>query len=198
MTGARTGRVERVTKESSVLVEIDLDGVGKLDIATGIGFYDHMLSQLGKHGLFDLTVKTEGDLHIDSHHTVEDTAIALGTAFRQALGDKAGVRRFANSLVPLDETLVRVAVDLSGRPYLVHTEPDGQAPMIGEYDTSLTRHVWESFVNAAHITLHVDVLRGRIAHHIAEAQFKGVARSLRDAVALDPRESGVPSTKGTL
>jgi imidazoleglycerol-phosphate dehydratase len=198
MTGARTGRVERVTKESSVLVEIDLDGVGKLDIATGIGFYDHMLAQLGKHGLFDLTVKTEGDLHIDSHHTVEDTAIALGTAFRQALGDKAGVRRFANSLVPLDETLVRVAVDLSGRPYLVHTEPDGQAPMIGEYDTSLTRHVWESFVNAAHITLHIDVLRGRIAHHIAEAQFKGVARSLRDAVALDPRESGVPSTKGTL
>jgi imidazoleglycerol-phosphate dehydratase len=198
MTGARSGRVERVTKESSVLVEVDLDGSGRLEIATGIGFYDHMLSQLGKHGLFDLTVKTQGDLHIDSHHTVEDTAIALGSAFRQALGDKAGVRRFANSLVPLDETLVRVAVDLSGRPYLVHTEPDGQAPMIGEYDTSLTRHVWESFVNAAHITLHVDVLRGRIAHHIAEAQFKGVARALRDAVALDPRETGIPSTKGAL
>jgi len=195
---SRTGRVERVTKESSVLVEVNLDGTGKLDIATGIGFYDHMLSQLGKHGLFDLTVKTEGDLHIDSHHTVEDTAIALGTAFREALGDKAGVRRFANSLVPLDETLVRVAVDLSGRAYLVHVEPDGQAPMIGEYDTKLTRHVWESFVNAAQITLHVDVLRGRIAHHIAEAQFKGVARALRDAVAIDPRESGVPSTKGTL
>jgi imidazoleglycerol-phosphate dehydratase len=195
---SRTGRVERITKESSVLVEIDLDGSGRLDIATGVGFYDHMLSQLGKHGLFDLTVKTEGDLHIDAHHTVEDTAIALGTAFRQALGDKAGIRRFANSLVPLDEALVRVAVDLSGRPYLVHTEPDGQAPMIGEYDTTLTRHVWESFVNAAQICLHVDVLRGRIAHHIAEAQFKGVARALRDAVALDPRESGVPSTKGTL
>jgi imidazoleglycerol-phosphate dehydratase len=195
---SRTGRVERVTKESSVLVEVDLDGSGVLDVATGIGFYDHMLSQFGKHSLFDLTVKTQGALHIDSHHTVEDTAIALGTAFRQALGDKAGVRRFANSLVPLDETLVRVAVDLSGRPYLVHTEPDGQAPMIGEYDTSLTRHVWESFVTAAAITLHVDVLRGRIAHHIAEAQFKGVARALRDAVALDPREAGIPSTKGAL
>ncbi|MGQ0465950.1 MAG: imidazoleglycerol-phosphate dehydratase HisB [Sporichthyaceae bacterium] len=195
---SRTGRVERITKESNVLVEVDLDGSGKLEISTGIGFYDHMLSQLGKHGLFDLTVKTEGDLHIDMHHTVEDTAIALGTAFRQAMGDKAGTRRFANTLVPLDEALVRVAVDLSGRPYLVHTELEGAAPMIGDYDTTLTRHIWESFVNASQICLHIDVLRGRNAHHIVEAQFKGVARALRDALTLDPRETGVPSTKGTL
>ncbi len=194
----RTGRVERVTKESKVLVEIDLDGTGRTDISTGVGFYDHMLSQLGRHGLFDLTVKTEGDLHIDHHHSVEDTAIALGTAFRQALGDAAGVRRFANSLVPLDEALARVAVDLAGRAYLVHTEPEGLAPMIGDYEAALTRHIWESFVNSAQICLHIDVLRGRNAHHVAECQFKGVARALRDAVALDPRETGVPSTKGTL
>ena len=194
----RTGRVQRTTKESDVLVEVDLDGTGVVDVSTGVGFYDHMLSQLGRHGLFDLTVTTQGDLHVDAHHTVEDTAIALGGAFRKALGDKVGVRRFANSLVPLDEALARVAVDLSGRPYLVHSEPAGLAPMIGEYDASLTRHVWESFVNAAQICLHIDVLSGRNAHHVAEAQFKGVARALRDAVAIDPRETGVPSTKGAL
>jgi imidazoleglycerol-phosphate dehydratase len=198
INAARTGRVERVTKESAVLVEIALDGAGKLDIATGIGFYDHMLSQLGKHGLFDLTVKTEGDLHIDSHHTVEDTAIALGSAFRQALGDKAGVRRFANSLVPLDETLVRVAVDLSGRPYLVHREPDGMAPLIGTYDTTLTRHIFESLAFAAGICLHIRVIEGRNPHHIVEAQFKAVARALRAAAAPDPRAGGIPSTKGVL
>jgi imidazoleglycerol-phosphate dehydratase len=152
----------------------------------------------GRHALFDLTVKADGDRYVDSHHTVEDTAIALGEAFAQALGDKAGVRRFADALVPLDETLVRVAVDLSGRPYVVHTEPEGLAPLIGEYDTSLTRHVWESFAHHAGVCLHVDVLRGRNAHHVAEAQYKAVARALRDAVALDPRESGVPSTKGSL
>lgn len=195
---ARTGRVHRATKESDVLVEIDVDGTGVVDVATGVGFFDHMLAQLGKHGLFDLTVRTEGDVHVDVHHTVEDTAIALGDAFGQALGDKAGTRRFADALIPLDETLVRVAVDLSGRPYLVHTEPDGLAPMIGTYDASLTRHVWESFAHNASIALHVDVLRGRNAHHVAEAQFKAVARALRDAVALDPRQAGVPSTKGTL
>ena len=194
----RTGRVQRTTKESDVLVELDLDGTGTVDVGTGVGFFDHMLAQLGKHGLFDITVKTEGDLHVDTHHTVEDTSIALGDAFRQALGDKAGVRRFGDALVPLDETLVRVAVDLSGRPYVVHTEPDGLAPMIGEYDTSLTRHVWESFAHTAAICLHVDVLRGRNAHHVAEAQFKAVARALRTAVELDPRVSGVPSTKGSL
>ncbi|WP_019877632.1 imidazoleglycerol-phosphate dehydratase HisB [Sporichthya polymorpha] len=195
---SRTGRVERVTKESNVLVEIDLDGTGRTEVSTGVGFYDHMLSQLGRHGLFDLTVQTEGDLHIDPHHTVEDTSIALGTAFRQALGDAKGVRRFANSLVPLDEALARVAVDLAGRAYLVHTEPENLAPMIGEYETALTRHIWESFVNSAQICMHIDVLRGRNAHHVAECQFKGVARALRDAVAFDPRETGVPSTKGTL
>ena len=196
---ARSGRVQRATKESDVLVEVDLDGTGVVDVSTGVGFYDHMLGQLGKHGLFDLTVKTEGDLHVDAHHTVEDTAIALGEAFRQALGDKAGLRRFGDAVVPLDEVLVRVAVDLSGRPYLVHTEPDGLAPMIGpSFETSLVRHVWESFATAAQVCLHVDVLRGRNAHHVAEAQFKGVARALRDAVALDPRVIGVPSTKGVL
>ena len=195
---SRTGRVHRSTKESEVLVEVDLDGSGLVDVETGVGFYDHMLAQLGRHGLFDLTVKTEGDLHVDAHHTVEDTALGLGEAFRQALGDKAGVRRFADSLVPLDEALVRVAVDLSGRPYRGHTEPEGLAPMIGSYEASLTRHVWESFAHTAQVCLHVDVLRGRNAHHVAEAQFKGVARALREAVALDPRVLGVPSTKGSL
>jgi imidazoleglycerol-phosphate dehydratase len=195
---SRTGRVQRTTKESDVLVVVDLDGEGTTDIATGVGFYDHMLAQLGRHGLFDLTVKTTGDIHVDAHHTVEDTAIALGQAFGQALGDKSGLRRFGDALVPLDETLVRVAVDLSGRPYLVHTEPDNLAPMIGSFETSLVRHVWESFATAAQVCLHVDVLRGRNAHHVAEAQFKGVARALRDAVALDPRVIGVPSTKGVL
>jgi imidazoleglycerol-phosphate dehydratase len=194
----RSGRVQRTTKESDVLVEVNLDGSGEVDVATGIGFYDHMLAQLGKHGLFDLTVKTEGDLHVDSHHTVEDTALALGAAFREALGDKAGIRRFGDALVPLDETLVQVAVDLSGRPYVVHHEPERMAPMIGAYDTTLTRHIFESFVAEARICLHVDVRYGRNAHHIVEAQFKAVARALRDAAAPDPRVLGIPSTKGSL
>jgi imidazoleglycerol-phosphate dehydratase len=195
----RTGRVERETKESSVLVEIDLDGSGRTDVDTGVPFYDHMLSQLGRHGGFDLTVRTKGDLEIDAHHTVEDTAIALGEAFRQALGDKAGIRRFGDALVPLDESLAQVAVDLSGRPYLVHVEPDGLPPTIGPvYASTLTRHVFESFVHNARIALHVRVLGGRDAHHIVEAQFKAVARALRDATALDPRVAGVPSTKGVL
>ena len=138
----RTAQVKRETKESSVLVEIDLDGTGEADISTGVGFFDHMLHQLAKHGLFDLTVKTEGDLHIDAHHTVEDTALALGAAFREALGDKAGLRRFADARVPLDETLAEVVVDLSGRPYLVHEMPENLAPMIGDFDTELTRHIF--------------------------------------------------------
>jgi imidazoleglycerol-phosphate dehydratase len=197
--GERTGRVERDTGETSVLVELDLDGTGVSDVDTGVGFYDHMLNQLGKHGGFDLTVRTKGDLHIDAHHTVEDTAIALGQAFALALGDKAGLRRFGDALVPLDEALVQVAVDLSGRPYLVHSEPDGIAPMIGsQYATTLTRHVWESFVYHARIALHVRVLGGRDAHHIVEAQFKAVARALRDATAYDPKVTGIPSTKGVL
>jgi imidazoleglycerol-phosphate dehydratase len=194
----RYGRVARTTKESSVLVEIDLDGTGQADIDTGIGFYDHMLGQLAKHGLFDLLVKTTGDLHVDAHHTVEDTALALGGAFREALGEKAGIRRFANASVPLDETLAEAVVDLSGRPYLVHEEPERMAPMIGAYDTTLTRHIFESFIAQAQICLHLRVPYGRNAHHIVEAQFKAVARALRDACALDPRVTGVPSTKGVL
>jgi imidazoleglycerol-phosphate dehydratase len=192
----RTGKVERITKESSVFVELDLDGTGKCDISTGIGFYDHMLEQIGKHGGFDLTVRTTGDLHVDSHHTIEDTAIAFGQALRQALGDKAGIRRFANALIPLDEALCQVAVDVSGRPYVVHEEP-AIVELVGTYDTTMTRHIWESIANAAQICLHVRVISGRNTHHIIEAQFKAVARALRDAVALDGTV-GVPSTKGVL
>ena len=194
---SRTGRVERKTKESSVLVEIDLDGNGSTDVSTGVPFYDHMLSQLGRHGGFDLKVQTVGDLEVDAHHTVEDTALALGSAFREALGDAAGTRRFGDALVPLDESLCQTAVDLSGRPYLVHVEPQ-IVELIGSYDTTLTRHIFESFVATAQITLHVRVLEGRNAHHVVEAQFKSFARALRAAVALDDRVMGVPSTKGTL
>ncbi|MEI8082556.1 MAG: imidazoleglycerol-phosphate dehydratase HisB [Actinomycetes bacterium] len=194
---ARTAVVSRATKESEVLVELDLDGTGAVDISTGVPFYDHMLSQLGKHSGIDLLVRTTGDLDVDSHHGVEDTAIALGAALREALGDKAGIRRFGDALVPLDEALVQCAVDLSGRPYLVHSEPE-LIELIGTYDTTLTRHVFESMVSSAQICLHIRVISGRNAHHIVEAQFKAVARALRDAIALDARVSGVPSTKGTL
>jgi len=194
---SRTGRVERVTKESNVLVELDLDGTGQTQISTGVPFFDHMLDQLGRHGGLDLVVSTKGDLHIDAHHSVEDTAIALGQAFKQALGDKVGLVRFADTLVPLDETLVQAVVDVSGRPYLVHDEPD-LVELIGTYDTTLTRHIWESFVAGSGICLHVRVISGRNAHHIVEAQFKAVARALRAAVAIDPRVMGVPSTKGSL
>ncbi|MDX6286795.1 MAG: imidazoleglycerol-phosphate dehydratase [Frankiales bacterium] len=194
---SRTARVERKTKESEVLVELDLDGTGTTAVSTGVPFYDHMLAQLGKHAGFDLVVRTTGDLEIDAHHTVEDTALAVGQALREALGDKSGIRRFGDALIPLDEALVQVAVDLSGRPYLVHDEPE-LIELIGTYDTSLTRHIWESIVASAQICLHVRVQGGRNAHHVVEAQFKGVARALRDAVAIDPRVVGVPSTKGTL
>lgn len=194
---SRIGRVERTTKESSVLVEVELDGTGSADVQTGVPFYDHMLAQLAKHGGLNLTVRTVGDLEVDAHHTVEDTALALGQAINQALGDRAGLRRFGDAAVPLDECLVQSAVDLSGRPYLVHEEPE-LVELIGSYDTTLTRHIWESLVATAQITLHVRVISGRNAHHIVEAQFKSVARSLRDAVAVDPRVVGVPSTKGTL
>lgn len=194
---SRKGRVARTTKESDVLVEIDLDGTGEITVDTGVPFYDHMLSQLGKHGAFDLNVKTKGDVSVDEHHTIEDTALALGTAFKEALGDKSGIRRYGDATLPLDEVLVRAAVDLSGRPYLVHSETE-IAPMIGSYDTTLTKHIWESFVNSADITLHIKVLEGRNAHHVVEAQFKAVARALRDAVALDAKSVGIPSTKGVL
>ncbi|RKN42324.1 imidazoleglycerol-phosphate dehydratase HisB [Streptomyces hoynatensis] len=195
---SRVGRVERTTKETSVTVEIDLDGTGRVDVSTGVGFFDHMLDQLGRHGLFDLSVKTEGDLHIDSHHTIEDTALALGAAFRQALGDKRGISRFGDASVPLDESLAQVTVDLSGRPYLVHREPEGMAPMIGSYDTTMTRHILESFVAQAQIALHVHVPYGRNAHHIVECQFKALARALRAASEPDPRQRDIPSTKGAL
>ena len=202
---SRTARVERSTGETKVLVEIDIDGAGGADVSTGVGFFDHMLNQLAKHGGFGLVVHTVGDLEIDAHHTLEDTAIALGQAFDRALGDKAGVQRFGDAVVPLDEALVQAVVDLSGRPYVVHEEPTDLAPMIGPaYPTSMTRHIWEAFGHNARMTLHVNVLRGARpgqrpdAHHVVEAQFKAVARALRRAVTLDPRGAGVPSTKGVL
>jgi imidazoleglycerol-phosphate dehydratase len=195
----RTGSIERQTNETKVLVEIDLDGTGGTVISTGVGFFDHMLASFGKHGLFDLTVQVEGDLHIDAHHTIEDTAIALGQAFAQAAGDKIGVRRFGDALIPMDECLVQAAVDLSGRPYLVHHEPHGAPPTIGpDYATTLTRHVFEAFTFHAAIALHVTVHGGRDWHHITEAQYKAVARALRAALEFDPRVQGVPSTKGVL
>ncbi len=194
---SRFARVHRQTKESDVLVELELDGSGTADVETGVPFFDHMLAQLGKHGGFDLKVRTTGDLEVDAHHTVEDTSLALGQALREALGDKAGLRRFGDALVPLDESLVQAAVDLSGRPYLVHEQPQ-IVELIGSFDTTLVRHVWESFVATAQIALHVRVLAGRNAHHVVEAQFKAVARALRDATALDPKVVGVPSTKGIL
>jgi imidazoleglycerol-phosphate dehydratase len=198
---SRTAGVDRRTKESKVHVEVDLDGSGRADVSTGIGFYDHMLTSFARHGLVDLTVAAEGDTHIDAHHTVEDTAIVLGQALREALGDKSGIRRFGDSLVPLDEALVQCAVDVSGRPYCVHVgEPDGQAYAVigGAYAGSLTRHVFETLAFHAQIALHVRVLSGRDPHHLVEAQFKAFARAFRDAVAIDPRETGVPSTKGSL
>ena len=197
----RTASLDRATKESKVHVEVDLDGSGSAQVSTGVGFYDHMLASFARHALVDLVVETQGDTHIDAHHTVEDTAIVLGEALREALGDKAGIRRFGDSLVPLDEALVQCAVDVSGRPYCVHTgEPDGQAYVTigGDYLGSLTRHVFETLAFHAQIAVHVRVLSGRDPHHLVEAQFKAFARAFRDAVALDPRETGVPSTKGSL
>jgi imidazoleglycerol-phosphate dehydratase len=194
----RVARVERLTSETEILVELDLDGIGVVDVATGVPFFDHMLAQLGKHGSLDLSVRASGDIEVDSHHTVEDTAIVLGEAIRQALGDKSGICRFGHALVPLDEALVQAAVDLSGRPYVVHREPDRMPPLIGTYDTTLTGHFFETLAAAAGICLHVLVLSGRNPHHIVEAQFKAVARALRSAVAPDPRAGGVPSTKGAL
>lgn len=197
---ARTARVERKTSESHVVVELDLDGTGTAVVSTGVGFYDHMLTALARHSLIDLTVRAEGDLHIDAHHTVEDVAICIGDAIGEALGDKAGIHRYGDALVPLDEALAQAVVDVSGRPYFVHDgEPERQlTAMIGEYPGSLTAHVLESIAHHAAITLHVRVLSGRDAHHIAEAQYKAVARALRTALAPDARETGVPSTKGSL
>jgi imidazoleglycerol-phosphate dehydratase len=198
---SRTASIERTTKESQVKVEVDLDGTGISNVSTNVGFYDHMLASFARHSLVDLVVHTNGDTHIDAHHTVEDTAIVLGQALREALGDKQGIRRFGDATVPLDEALVQAVVDVSGRPYCVHTgEPEGQAYVTigGDYQGSLTRHVFETLAFQAQIALHVRVLSGRDPHHLVEAQFKAFARAFRDAVAFDPRETGVPSTKGTL
>jgi len=202
---SRVAKLDRETKESTVHIEVDLDGTGRAEVSTGVGFYDHMLTAFARHALVDLVVRTEGDTHIDAHHTVEDTAIVLGQALREALGDKVGIRRFGDATVPLDEALVQAVVDVSGRPYCVHTgEPDGQAYVVIGGDTgpafggSLTRHVFETLAFHAHLALHVRVLSGRDPHHLVEAQFKAFARAFRDAVAIDPRETGVPSTKGSL
>ena len=203
---SRTATLDRETGESKVHVELDLDGTGRHDVATGVGFYDHMLASFARHALVDLVVHASGDTHVDAHHTVEDTAIVLGQAIREALGDKVGIRRFGDATVPLDEALVQAVVDVSGRPFCVHTgEPDGQAyALIGggggnvPYAGSLTRHVFETVSFHAHLALHVRVLSGRDPHHLVEAQFKAFARAFRDAIAHDPREAGVPSTKGTL
>jgi imidazoleglycerol-phosphate dehydratase len=197
----RIGRVERITKESKVLVEIDLDGTGQTEITTGVPFYDHMLDSLGKHAAFDLTVEASGDTHVDVHHTVEDVAIVLGQALRQALGEKKGIRRFGDALIPLDETLAQAVVDVSGRPYTVHLgEPDVMQAFVvgGHYPTVLNRHVFESLAFHAQLNLHVRVLHGRDPHHITEAQFKAVARALRAAVEYDARITGIASTKGAL
>lgn len=197
----RTATVTRSTSESSVELTLDLDGAGESQVSTGVRFYDHMLASLAKHSLFDLQVAATGDLDVDAHHTVEDVAIVLGEAFRQAIGDKSGISRFGDATVPLDEALVQAVVDVAGRPYVVHTgEPEGQAYALigGTYAGSLTRHVLESFAHHAGIALHVRVLAGRDPHHLVEAQFKAVARALRAAVAIDPRVAGVPSAKGAL
>ena len=202
MNGAtRTARVARRTGESDVVVEVDLDGTGRSTVSTGVPFYDHMLASFAKHSLVDLDVQAKGDVEVDAHHTVEDVAIVLGTALREALGDKAGIRRFGAALVPLDEALVQAAVDVSGRPYCVHSgEPEGQQYVVvgGSYVGSLTRHVFETLALTAGIALHVRVRAGRDPHHLVEAQFKALARALRAAMEPDPRQPGVPSTKGTL
>jgi imidazoleglycerol-phosphate dehydratase len=233
----RRAKVERKTKESDIVVELDLDGTGIVDIDTGVPFYDHMLTSLGSHASFDLTVRAKGDVEIEGHHTIEDTAIVLGQALGKALGDKKGIRRFGDAWIPMDETLAHAAVDVSGRPYCVHTgepehllhttiagaQPDalgasgsspsdalrasGSSPSDAlrasgssraPYNTVINRHVFESLAMNARIALHVRTLYGRDPHHITEAQYKAVARALRQAVEYDPRVTGVPSTKGTL
>ena len=195
---SRVATRERSTKETSIKISIDLDGTGKTSVSTGLPFYDHMLEQIGRHGGFDLTIEASGDLHIDSHHTVEDVAIALGEAFKEAVGDKAGARRFASGRFPLDEALVDIALDLSGRPFVVWEVDMPEVLPLGNppFDPQLAEHAITSFATAAAITLHVSLVRGRNVHHIIEAAFKGLARSLRDAVRVEG--AGVPSTKGVL
>lgn len=198
MSAPRTATVTAKTSETDVAITLNLDGTGQRSISTGVGFYDHMLEQLARHGLFDLDIRTKGDLHIDAHHTVEDTALALGKAFHIALGDRAGITRYAHAYIPMDETLTRVAIDISGRPWCVWKVPFTQ-PRLGEMDTELIGHAFHSFAQTAGLTLHVETLYGTSNHHIAESAFKGLARALKAAVAIDPRQQGrVPSTKGAL
>ena len=198
---ARTARVQRETSESSIDLSIDLDGTGTSDIETSVPFYDHLLTAFAKHSLTDLTVRAKGDIEIDVHHTVEDVGIVLGRAIREALGDKRGISRYGDALVPLDEALAQAVVDISGRPYLVHAgEPAGfEFHLIGGHFTgSMVRHVFEAITFNAGLTVHVNVLAGRDPHHIAEAEFKAFARAFRQAKALDPLVTGIPSTKGAL
>lgn len=198
MTTARTAEVARKTKETDVLVRVAIDGTGTADVATGIGFFDHMLDALARHALLDLHVRVTGDLHVDGHHTVEDTGIALGEAIQRALGDRRGIRRYADAYVPLDEALVRAVVDVSGRPFLGYHVPIATWQMLGDYDVLLTPEFFRAVTLNAGLTVHLDLVRGDNPHHIVEAAFKAFARALDAATALDPRVSGVPSTKGVL
>ncbi len=194
----RTGRIERNTAETRILVEIDLDGTGKYEVSTGIGFLDHMVEQFSRHSLIDVRMQVTGDLHVDQHHTTEDSALALGQALAAALGDKGGIGRYGSAYSPMDETLARVALDISGRPYLVWRAGFSQ-PRLGEWDTELIEHWFHSVSQTAGLTLHVELLYGRNNHHICEAIYKGFARAMRQAVELDPRKQGaIPSTKGQL
>ena len=194
----RTATITRSTAETAIDVTVNLDGTGVYDVETGVGFFDHMLEQLSRHSLIDIRVRTKGDLHIDEHHTVEDTGIAIGQAFAQALGDKRGIARYGDALSPMDETLTRVALDISGRPWLVWKDLFSQK-RLGGMDTEMFEHFFHSFAQAAGFTLHVETLYGSNNHHIAEAAFKGVARALRTAIEIDPRKAdAIPSTKGIL
>lgn len=194
----RKGRIERRTSETAIRVEVDLDGSGVYDVATGIGFLDHMVEQFARHSLIDVAMTVEGDLHVDQHHTTEDSAIALGQALAEALGDKAGIGRYGHAYSPMDETLARVALDISGRPYLVWRAGFSQAKL-GEWDTELIEHWFHSVAQACGVTLHVELLYGQNNHHICEAIYKGFARAMRQAVEIDPRKGGaIPSTKGQL
>jgi imidazoleglycerol-phosphate dehydratase len=194
----RTATIARNTSETKIDVTVNLDGSGAYDVSTGIGFFDHMLEQLSRHSLIDLHVRTEGDLHIDQHHTVEDTGLAIGEAVAKALGEKRGIRRYAEALSPMDETLTRVAIDISGRPFLVWKTEFSQK-RLGEMDTEMFEHFFHSFAQTAGVTLHIETLYGQNNHHIAESAFKGLARALRQAVEIDPRKAdAIPSTKGSL
>jgi imidazoleglycerol-phosphate dehydratase len=197
-TAARTGKIERKTAETAILIEVDLDGTGAYDVSTGIGFLDHMVEQFSKHSLIDVTMKVEGDLHVDQHHTTEDSAIALGQAISAALGDKAGIGRYGSAYSPMDETLSRVALDISGRPYFVWNARFTQEKL-GEWDTELIEHWFHSVAQTAGLTLHIELLYGTNNHHICESIYKGFARAMRIAVERDPRKAGaIPSTKGQL